>query len=57
MKTTLAVIGAINIIFLTIILSPLLGVAYILLAPLILLCVILFGLVRKLTKRGERKEE
>lgn len=55
MKTFLAIVGAINVIILLIILSPLLGIAYVLLAPIILLFVILGVIIKKLCKRDEKK--
>lgn len=57
MRTFLTIIGAINLIIILIILSPLLGIAYVLLAPIILLFVIFGVIIKKLCKREKEEKQ
>ena len=56
MKTFLAIVGMINVIILLLILSPLGLIAYVVCAPVILLFVILYAIIKRISK-PKRKEE
>lgn len=57
MKTFLAIIGFLNLLVIFMILSPVLGIIYVLIAPLVLLIVILVAIIKKLTTRGKKEEK
>lgn len=50
MKTFLAIIGALSLLVLAVLLSPIIGVGYVITAPAILLIVIIVGVIRAIVK-------
>lgn len=54
MKTFLAILGGLTLLVLAILLSPIIGVGYVVTAPAILLIVIVVGLIKAITKPSKK---
>lgn len=55
MKTFLAIVGGFTLLVLAVLLSPIIGVGYVICAPAILLIVIIVGIVKAIVKKPEKK--
>lgn len=55
MKTFLAILGALSLLVLAVLLSPIIGVGYVITAPAILLIVIIVGVIKAIVKPNKKK--
>lgn len=55
MKTFLAILGALSLLVLAVLLSPIIGVGYVITAPAILLIVIIVGAIKAIVKPNKKK--
>lgn len=55
MKTFLAILGALSLLVLAVLLSPIIGVGYVITAPAILLIVIIVGVIKPIVKPNKKK--
>lgn len=54
MKTFLAILGALSLLVLVVLLSPIIGVGYVITAPAILLIVIIVGVIKAIVKPNKK---
>lgn len=55
MKTFLAILGALSLLVLAVLLSPIIGVGYVITAPAILLIVIIVAVIKAIVKPNKKK--